>query len=121
MRVRGGSMHFPVDETYEVVGHVKGPIPEGATVQAVLRTLSNGTLAEDIVAEAVVDAGNWYRLRYSHPGRSPDRASDVSLAVRLLGPDGETIAESTPVLSPSSRSRVDVYVGRALPGPSEFA
>jgi hypothetical protein len=103
---------------YEVVGQVKGSVPERAIVRAVLKTLRNQALEEEVVAEAVVNSTGWYRLVYER--LSSLESSDTSLTVRLYTRTGEVIAESTPVLVRQRRMRVDVRPRRTEVGPSEY-
>ncbi len=116
----GTSDEQEITDRCEVGGQVKGSLPEGATVRAVLSTLREGVLAEQVVAETIVSSDGWYRMSYECPARSTE-SSDTSLTVRLYAPSGELIAESTPVLSPARRTRVDLRPLRASPGPSEYA
>src|SRR5260370_11879971 len=53
------------------------------------------------------------------PARSTG-SSDISLTVRLYTPGGALIAESTPVVSPARRTRVDLRPRRVSVGPSEY-
>src|SRR5687768_14300059 len=43
----------------EVVGHVKGSVPDRASVRAVLKTLRNQALDEEVAAEAPVNSTGW--------------------------------------------------------------
>ena len=95
-------------------------MPEGATVRAVLTTLRDGVLSEQVVAEGSVNSAGWYRMAYERPARSTG-SSGTSLSARLYALSGELIAESTPVLSPQRRTRVDLRPRRATTGPSEYA
>src|SRR5260221_8148199 len=80
--------------TSEVTGRVRGVVPEGATVRAVLSTLRAGTLVDDEVAQGVIDAAGWYRMRYAHTGDD----GDVSLSVVVYDADGALVGQSAPVL-----------------------
>jgi hypothetical protein len=115
----GASDAHEIPGQHEVVGQVKGLVPEGATVRAVLQTLRDGVLSEHVVAEGVVNSTGWYRVAYARQERSTG-SSDTSLSVRLYAPGGELIAESMPVLVPTRRTRVDLRPRRASGGPSEY-
>src|SRR5262245_30497233 len=104
---------------HEVVGHVKGPALEGATVRAVLKTLRSGTLDEEVVAQAAVNSAGRYRLSFERPAHT--ESADTSLTVRLYSSRGDLIAESTPILARPGRMRVDVRPPRAAAIPSEYA
>src|SRR5262250_2406270 len=65
-----------IAEHWQVMGHVKGSPPEGAKVRAVLNTLRNGVLAEQVVGESVVNSDGWYRMVYEPPCPT---SSDTSL------------------------------------------
>jgi hypothetical protein len=116
LTVRG----FAAAVHYEVTGRVKGSFPEGATVRAVLKTLRSQRLDEETVADAPVDSTGSYRLAFDRPARIPE-SSDTSLTVRLYSADGDLIAESSPVLSPPARVRIDVRPPRVREMPSEYA
>ncbi len=105
----------------EVTGQVRGGILEGASVRAVMTTLHEGLLDEQVVGEAVVDDTGGYRIEYQPPLRAADSPTDTSLSVRLYEPTGELIGQSAPLLSPGARSRVDVRPLRASAGVSEYA
>jgi hypothetical protein len=105
---------------HEVVGQVKGTPPERATVRAVLSTLREGVLDEQVVAESLVGTAGEYRLAFDSPPPSAE-ASDTSLIVRLYSPGGEMIGESAPVLSPESRTVAHVRPDCAAVMPSEYA
>jgi hypothetical protein len=90
----------------EVCGRVLRPVPDGSTVEVVLRSLTGGGLIDETAAETMVNRAGWYRLAYA-PATGSDSA-DVSLVVRLRGPDGAPIVESDPLLSPPGRARVDL-------------
>src|SRR5262245_25022046 len=113
----GGDADVPIP--CEVVGQVKGPVQEGASVRAVLKTLRDRALVEEVVAEGAINSAGWYRMAYQRPRRSSD-ASDTSLSVRLHAPDGELVVESVPLLSPPQPARVDLRPRRAARGPSEY-
>ena len=49
---------------HEVVGRLRGAIPEASSVKALVKSLRDGQLEEFVVAESPVDAAGWYRLRY---------------------------------------------------------
>src|SRR5262245_28019606 len=49
---------------YEVFGRIKGTVPDGATVQAVLKTLRDRGVTERVVADTAVDASGSYRMRF---------------------------------------------------------
>jgi hypothetical protein len=116
----------------EVWGRVRGPAPEGARVEALLRGLSEGQLEERVVADGVVNAAGWYRMKYPLPTgerrRSPGAAASAdtraaakaTLIVRLLRTDGELIGESAPLLSPPLRARMDIRPAHAPELPSEY-
>lgn len=104
---------------YEVVGRVKGPVPDRGTVRAVVKTLRNHVLEEDVVAEAVVNATGWYRMVFERPAHAIE-SSDTSLSVRLHSRSGELLAESTPLLVRQRRLRVDVRPVRRAEEPAEF-
>jgi hypothetical protein len=107
------------DERGEVWGRVRGPIPEGAVLQAVLRTLSAGDVTEVVVAETNPDLSGRYRIFYAWPATTDER-SDVSLLVRLRAADGELVAESKPRLSPPRRARINLRIRRRSRGASEY-
>jgi hypothetical protein len=94
----------------EVRGQVRGPTPEGSRVEAVLTTLSEQRLEEQVVAEAAVNATGWYRMKYTLPAlpRPDGGAANATLTVRLRGNDGALVGESTPLLSPAARARADI-------------
>jgi hypothetical protein len=105
----------------EVSGHVRGPLPENTSVQAVLSTLHEGLLGEEVVGEAAVDEAGFYRMTYPRPEAGAGAPGDVSLRVRVLAADGETVGESAPLLAPGEQARVDVRLAPAPSGPSEYA
>ena len=108
-------------EQHEVVGRIRGAIPEGSTVRAVARRLRAGHIHEQVVAEGSVDATGWYRLRYDAESASAE-PGDTSLSVSLHAPGSdEPITQSTPVLSAPQRTRIDVRAPRSAGAPSEYA
>ena len=88
----------------EVFGQVKGAVPEGATVRAVVTTLHERVLDEQVVGEASLDEGGWYQIQYQRPATHSE--SDTSLTVRLYSPNGELLGQSVPVLSPPQRAQI---------------
>src|SRR5262245_38427811 len=106
-------------DRHEVLGQVKGTVPEGATVRAVLTRLHERVLDEQVVGEAVVDEGGWYQVQYQRP--APQSESDSSLTVRLYAPNGELLGESVPVLSPPRRAQIHLRPTRIPAVPSEYA
>ena len=106
---------------HEVVGRLRGAIPEASSVKALVKSLRDGQLEEFVVAESPVDAAGWYRLRYD-PEAVPAGAGDTSLCVQLHAHgDADPIAQSTAVLSPPPRTRIDLRVPRVASTPSEYA
>src|SRR5262245_16906977 len=103
----------------EVAGRIKGPAPDEATVRGFLTTLQGGALQEQPIGQATVDEAGWYRIPYERPLATD--SSDTTLTVRLYASGDEPIAESTPLLRPAPRARIDIRVRRALRGPSEYA
>ena len=103
-----------------VAGRIRGAVPEGARVRAVVRTLRDGSIDEQVAAEAIVDDDGRYQLSYDRPGT--DDRSDNSLHIQLYGADGEAlIAESAPLLGPPAQARVYVRTRPGGPGLSEYA
>ena len=105
----------------EVSGRVRGPLPDRPSVHAVLTTLREGALAEEVVGEAPVDEAGEYRMSYPRPDLASAAGADVSLRVRVLDASGEPVAESAPLLAPTARERIDVRLPHAPAGPSEYA
>jgi hypothetical protein len=112
----------PAPVQAEVRGQVRGATPDGARVEAVLTTLSEQRLQEQVVAEAAVNATGWYRMQYTLPPlpRIDGNAADATLTVRLRGGDGALAGESTPLLSPAPRARADIRPSRPPEHPSEY-
>ena len=109
----------PVEQN-EVVGRIRGAIPEGSTVRAVVKSLREGRIHEQIVAEGAVDAAGWYRMRYNADSVSA-APGDTSLSVYLYAPgNANLLAQSTPVLSPPERTRIDLRAPRIVVAPSEY-
>ena len=102
----------------EVTGQVKGAVPDGATVRAVVTTLHERVLDEQVVGEASLDEGGWYQMQYQRPATHSE--SDTSLTVRLYSPNGELLGESVPVLSPPQRAQIHLRPRRASAVPSEY-
>ena len=84
----------------EVSGRVHGSFPENASVRAVVTTLRDRTLDEQVVGEAPIDESGSYRLAFDPPSRPDEVRRTRRLSVRLYAPSGELIGESAPVLSP---------------------
>ena len=105
---------------HEVIGQVKGSVPAGATVRAVLKTLHQRVLDEEVVAEAAVDSTGSYRLVYEHQADSAE-SPDSTLTIQLYSRDGEFIAQSMPMLVRQRRMRIDVRPARRAEAPSEYA
>ena len=97
---------------------MRGPVPEGATAVAIIRTLSLGSLGEDVVAEGPVNAAGWFRLRYTCPAHGPS-ATDLCLEVRVRAADGEWVAQSAPVLAPARRATIHLQVHARRAGACE--
>ena len=108
-----------LSDDHEVVGQVKGRVPEGATARAVWRTLYEGIVDEKVVAETGVDAAGWYRIRYQPPAYDRD-TSDSSLAIQLYGPEGRLLGESAPLLAPPRRATIHVRLTLTPALPSEY-
>ena len=104
---------------YEVLGQVKGSTPANATVQAVLRTLHDGTIDEEVVGEGTVDTTGRYTLTFERPAQSGD-ASDASITLRLYAQGGDLIAESAPLLLREQRMRINLRPSRPAGSASEF-
>src|SRR5262245_28042773 len=77
----GAGVAGAASDQYDIVGSVRGSLPDGAAVHAVLKTLRNGTLEEEVAAEAPVDAAGSYRLVFERPAGTLE-TSDTSLTVR---------------------------------------
>ena len=108
-------------EQYEVVGRIKGTFPEASRVRALVKDLRDGQIQQHVVAEGTVDAAGWYRLSYDVT-RIADAPGDTSLSIHLHAPgQEEPIAQSMPVLSPPSRTRIDLRAPRLATLPSEYA
>ncbi|HEX4568505.1 MAG TPA: neuraminidase-like domain-containing protein, partial [Vicinamibacterales bacterium] len=105
---------------YELVGRVRGAVRGRPTVRAVLKTLHNRTIEEEIVGEAPVNSTGWYRIVFERPAGVLE-SIDASLSVRLYSSDGTCLVESTSVLVRQRRFRIDVRPPRRRDGPSEFA
>jgi hypothetical protein len=107
-------------EPHEIVGRIRGAIPEGSTVRAVVKSLRAGHIHEQVVAEGAVDATGWYRVRYDAASVSAE-PGDTSLSVYMHAPGSvEPLAQSTPVLSAPQRTRIDVRAPRIASVPSEY-
>lgn len=110
LRVQRGSAEAEPDEIANpslVRGRVRGSVPDGTNVRAVLRTLSEGKIEERVVGEAGVHAFGWYRLSYERPTDEATLAR-TSLVTQLIASDGAVIAESAPLLGPQRRARLDL-------------
>jgi receptor-binding and translocation channel-forming TcA subunit of Tc toxin/ABC toxin-like protein/neuraminidase-like protein/PA14 domain-containing protein len=103
----------------EVTGQVRGPVPEAATVRAVLVTLHERVLDEHVVGEALADEAGRYRILYQCPPQAAE--SDTSLVVRLYSSSGDLVGQSAPLLSPPRQARINVRPGRPSEIPSEYA
>ncbi len=102
-----------------VSGRIRGAVPEGARVRAVVKTLREGSIHEEVAAEGAVDDAGHYQLSYDRPGT--DDLSDNSLHIQLYGAGEALIAESAPLPGPPAQARIDVRTRPSGPEPSEFA
>jgi hypothetical protein len=103
----------------EVCGRVLRPVPDGSTVEVVLKALTGNVLTEQIAGEVMINRAGWYQLTYALAASEGD-AADVSLVVRLRGPDGAPLAESDPLLSPPPRARIDLRPSAGAGQVSEY-
>src|SRR4051794_225645 len=104
----------------EVWGRVRGNIPEGTRLELVVRTLADGKVSEQVVADTVPGERGRYRLRYPRAAVvSP--SGDVTVSVRARGADGALVGESPPLLSPGPREHIDLRLRRPGTEPSDFA
>ncbi|HEY3500880.1 MAG TPA: hypothetical protein VGK73_39580, partial [Polyangiaceae bacterium] len=102
-----------------VCGRIRGAFPEGATVEAVVRTLSRAGLAEIVAARANPGAEGEYELRFTAPADTSEPA-DVTLALRLRGPDGRVLVESTAIPSFPQELELDLRAPRGAVSRSEY-
>ena len=86
-------------ETGEITGSVSGSVPEGSIARGVQRTLQHAAVVENVIAESEVDSTGAFRLEYLRPAGTPSVA-DASVHVRIVAPDGATIATSAPMSWP---------------------
>ena len=105
---------------WEVSGRVRGAFPENASVRAVVTTLRDRTLDEQVVGEAPIDESGSYWLAFDQPSR-PEEASDATLGVRLYAPSGELIGESAPGAVAGCADADRRATVPCQPGPSEYA
>ena len=87
----------------EVFGQVKGAVPEGATVRAVVTTLHERVLDEQVVGEASLDEGGWYGFSTS----ARQRTANQTPASRsgCTAPNGELLGQSVPCCRRRSERR----------------
>lgn len=109
----------PLPARCEVRGRARGPLLDHLRAEAVVTTLAAGALREEVVAEGAVNAAGWYRLQWQPADAGASRSA--SLTVRLRDATGAPIAESAPLLSPPSSTRIDLRIPADTAGPSELA